>query len=338
MGHAEPAPGDPSVPKGESPQLPGWVVVTRPEREAAVWVQALRAQGLQAVALPLMAFGPPSDPQALPGAWRLLPQLDALMFVSPQAVHAFWEAKPPEYFENFFHFTLDGKGKLATSSEVSASSMGFGALPCRPRFWAPGPGTAKALLQWGVPAECIDQPPATAPQFDSESLWPVVQPRLRPGMRVLLVRGESDAPPSTDAVQSAPTPHASVAAAAPGPDAIRFKPGNGRDWLMRQCEAAGVEVHACAAYRRQSPHWGPPQQALAQQALAQGAVWLLSSSESLGHLQHLMPAASWQGAAALATHPRIAQAAQAAGFARVWQSRPALADVAQALHAHLAAP
>jgi uroporphyrinogen-III synthase len=266
----------------------------------------------------------------------LLPQWDALMFVSPQAVHAFWEAKPTDVFRDFSPFALAVHEKAATDIEMSASRTGSVALACRPRFWAPGPGTAKALLQWGVPADCIDQPPATAAQFDSESLWPVVQPRLRPGMRVLLVRGESDAPPSTGAVQSAPTPSASVAA--PGLHAMRSMPGNGRDWLMRQCEAAGVEVHACAAYRRQSPSWGPAQQALARQALAQGAVWLLSSSESLGHLQRLMPAASWQGAVALATHPRIAQAAQAAGFARVWQSRPALADVAQALHAHLARP
>jgi uroporphyrinogen-III synthase len=46
-------------------------------------------------------------------------------------------------------------------------------------------------------------------------------------------------------------------------------------------------------------------------------VWLLSSSEAAGHLLGLAPQADWSGAVAIATHPRIAQAAGVLGFGRV---------------------
>jgi uroporphyrinogen-III synthase len=56
-------------------------------------------------------------------------------------------------------------------------------------------------------------------------------------------------------------------------------------------------------------------------------VWLFSSSEAVANLRALLPDQSWQQARAVATHPRIAQAARDAGFAVVCESRPALADV-----------
>jgi uroporphyrinogen-III synthase len=294
-----------------------WVVVTRPEREAAAWVQGLQAQGLSAVPLPLLAFGPPSDADSVARAWQALPQCDAVMFVSPQAVHAFWESRPRVDFKLNKPLSLGINGESALvfadwpeqSAHIAAAHRKGNATG--PRCWAPGPGTARALGEWGVPPACIDQPPAGAAQFDSEALWPVVQPSLRPGMQVLVVRGESDA----------------------AADGQASGQGSGRDWLVRQCEAAGASVRFCAAYRRQSPQWGPGQLALAHQAVAAGAVWLLSSSESLGHLRRLLPTAAWGHATALATHPRIAQAARAFGFGHVWQSRPALADVAAQLHA-----
>lgn len=330
---------------GDAASPSTWVVVTRPEREAARWVQALQALGLAAVPLPLMAFGPPTDPGELARAWQAVPKCDAVMFVSPQAVHAFWEASPPGFLKLFWPIALSGINKSAiylkldrrrAGSDADAdadaserSGLDAAVRAHRLRCWAPGPGTAQALRQWGVPPESIDQPTASAAQFDSEALWPVVQAGLHPGMRVLVVRGESDA--AAESISSTPAAPAAFDVGTAPP-----RTGNGREWLVRQCEAAGVEVLFCVAYRRQPPQWGPPQQALAQQALATGAVWLLSSSESLGYLQQLLPAASWQGATALATHPRIAQAALDSGFGRVWQSRPALADVAAVLRSHLA--
>lgn len=167
-----------------------------------------------------------------------------------------------------------------------------------PRAWATGPGTLQALLDAGVPAGRIDAPPADAPQFDSEALWQVVGPALAPGARVLIVRGSD----------------------AQGANA-------GRDWLARQLQAHGASVDIVLAYRRERPHWSAAQQRLASSAAEGGAVWLFSSSEAVHNLCALLPGQGWGQARAVATHPRIAQAARQAGFGVVCESRPGLAHV-----------
>jgi len=67
--------------------------------------------------------------------------------------------------------------------------------------------------------------------------------------------------------------------------------------------------------------------ALVQVAAADGTVWLFSSSEAVTNLCTLAAGQCWRLARAVATHPRIAQAAGAAGFAVVCESRPALVDL-----------
>lgn len=255
---------------------PPRVIVTRPEREAAHWVQALAARGITATALPLIAIGPCTDPlarQALADARARLarpPGYRALMFVSGNAALYFLEGAPP--------------------------------LPAGTRAWAPGPGTARALTQAGVPAAAIDGPAPDAPQFDSESLWQQVGAQVQAGDRVLIVRGRS----------------AGVHESAEG---------SGRDWLARQVLAAGGQVDWAVAYERGAPRFTPEQAALAQAALQDGSLWLLSSSEAVAHLGTALPGRSLAQAQALATHPRIAQAARALGFGHVSECRPALEDV-----------
>lgn len=266
------------------------VVITRPAQESHTWVQSLQDQGWPVTVLPLIDIGEPTDPKALAlldhhrqACWVL----NALMFVSAAAVR---------------HFFASG---------VSAPPAG----EWRTRFWAPGPGTAQALAlalrALGVGEDRIDSPPADAPQFDSEHLWPVIGPQLAPGDRVLVVRGHSagaqDAAPET------------------------LWAGTGRDWLIRRCEAVGATVQTCVAYERRAPLWSAPEHDSAQAAAAPGHLWLFSSSEALVHLRQLQPATDWAGAAALATHPRIADAVRAAGFGCVIESRPALADVLRSL-------
>jgi uroporphyrinogen-III synthase len=133
------------------------VVVTRPAQEGQRWVRQLAERGHQAIALPLLAITPAPDPAALAQARAALPQLQAVMFVSGNAVHAF----------------------LAPAVE----------WPPGVRAWAPGPGTRQALLEAGVPAAQVDAPAEDAVQFDSERLWEVVRGQLRAGERVLIVRG-----------------------------------------------------------------------------------------------------------------------------------------------------
>ena len=242
------------------------VIVTRPADEAARWVEALRGQGIAAVALPLIAIGAPPDPAPLQRARAELARFGAVMFVSGNAV----------------------RGLLAPGT----------AWPAGVRAWAPGPGTAAALQECGVPADAIAQPAAGSAQFDSEALWSVVAPEVRPGDRVLLVRGA-------------------------GEDGQ----ARGREWLSQQLEAAGARVETVAGYARQLPLWSPAQLGQARQALADGSLWLFSSSEAIANLARLLPQADCSAARALATHPRIAQTARAAGFGAVRECRPALADV-----------
>ncbi len=185
----------------------------------------------------------------------------------------------------------------------------------RTRFWAPGPGTARLLTQalepLGLSSDRIDAPAADADQFDSEHLWPVVSSQVGPGCRVLIVRGSSPG--------AADEPAAAAVA------------GNGRDWLIRQCRAAGAQVEGCVAYARRAPALSMADHELIRAATADGSVWLFSSSEALAPLQALHPAPVWAGASALVTHPRIAATAQQAGFGHVVQTRPALSDVVRAL-------
>ena len=234
------------------------VLVTRPEREALVWVQRLQAADLQAQALPLIEIAPAPDPAALQQACEALPACVAVMFVSANAVEHFSAVCPA------------------------------GRLPPVLRAWATGPGTVAALRRAGWPEDRIDAPAADAPLFDSEALWALVQHRLQPGQRVLIVRG----------------------ADARGQLA-------GRDWLALRLQDAGLDVLQCAAYARRLPVWTDVRRGQAQTALAQGAWWLFSSSEAVRHLQVLWPALPWARLRALATHPRIAQGLQAMGCVHV---------------------
>ncbi|MFO1272722.1 MAG: hypothetical protein U1F50_13800 [Rubrivivax sp.] len=62
-------------------------------------------------------------------------------------------------------------------------------------------------------------------------------------------------------------------------------------------------------------------------------LWVFSSSEAVRNLQALAPGADWSPALAVASHPRIAEAARAAGFGRVDEVRPSPADLAARVRA-----
>ena len=134
------------------------VIVTRPAAEAGEWVEGLRARGCEAVALPLIEIRNAPDAAPLRAAWMRVGSYRAAMFVSANAVRAFFAARQAQAA-----FT--------------------------PRAWATGAGTRDALLAAGVPAAQIDSPAADSPQFDSEALWSVVAPQCKEGDRVLIVRG-----------------------------------------------------------------------------------------------------------------------------------------------------
>lgn len=255
------------------------LIVTRPQREAQQWVTDLAKLGFDAQALPLIEVGPVADSTELVRAWRALPSYAAVMFVSGNAARYFFSAKPaliPEFVER---------------------SMS------RPRAWAPGPGTARALERAGVARDRIDVPALDTGQFDSEALWRLVSPQVSAGDRILIVRGGDDQGSSTAAR------------------------GSGREWFAQQLVQAGAQADFVMAYQRRAPAFGPIERALACRAAIDGSVWLFSSAEALANLTSWLPAQDWSEARALATHPRIAAAVKNAGFGLVAESRPTLPEV-----------
>lgn len=135
------------------------VLVTRPAPQAPAWVEKLRAKGIDARALPLIAIEPVADTAALRDAWHLLPQRDLAMFVSSNAVEGFFAARP------------------------AARQWPRGL-----RAAATGPGTVEALVAAGVPAAlCVA--PRAAP-FDSTALWAALQGENWAGRNALIVRGD----------------------------------------------------------------------------------------------------------------------------------------------------
>lgn len=244
-------------------------IVTRPAAQAAAWVDDLRALGVDAVALPLIAIRPAADAAPVLQAWAGLPRWAMVFFVSGNAVQHFFARRPP--------------GVAWPPGTLAA---------------APGPGTAQALRAAGVPAACIAEPAADAAAFDSESLWVRLRHRDWAGREVLIVRGE-----------------------------------DGRDWLAEQLGAAGAQPRYLAAYERAAPVPDAAGQALLAAAGRDPArhLWLFSSSEAVRHLAALWPVPA--GARALATHPRIAQAARAAGFAAVGECSATLQAVAAGIRA-----
>jgi uroporphyrinogen-III synthase len=162
-----------------------------------------------------------------------------------------------------------------------------------------------ALVRAGVAASQIDAPPDTAAHpvsFDSEALWVRVAAQVQARDRVLIVRGGD-------------------------PGAAASSAGLGRDWLAKQVAARGAQAEFVVAYERSAPTLSAAQLALARQAASDGSIWLWSSSQAIAHLRGALPLQSWANARALATHPRIAQAAKDAGFAQVRLSAPTLGAV-----------
>ena len=155
------------------------VIVTRPAAQAAQWVARLQAQGIDAVALPLLGIAPVADPVPVEAAWARLLQTpnrqpaqqgqdgpvarvaQLAVFVSPNAAEQFFAHRP--------------------------ANAGWPAT-----VWAgsPGPGTTHTLRDLGVPEACLIEPASDAAQFDSESLWARLAEHDWRGAEVLFVRGE----------------------------------------------------------------------------------------------------------------------------------------------------
>ncbi|TAK87648.1 MAG: uroporphyrinogen-III synthase [Aquabacterium sp.] len=260
------------------------VLVTRPEPQASIWAADLQSNGLDAHVLPLIAIGGPADPAPVAHLWQNLASQRLLMFVSPAAVHWFFQLRP--------HGAIWPAGTLAAS---------------------PGPGTAHSLMlageDAGLTSAQIICPDASAEQFDSETLWPLLAPLDWQGQQVAIISGGDQ------------------------------QEAKGRNWLSEQWRARGATVQSVLTYQRGPGEWTPSQQALAAQALQHPAqhAWLFSSSQAIDHLvEHHLPAhglhcQDWSAAHAVVTHPKIAERCQQLGIQRITSTRPTLSAVVEAL-------
>ena len=128
------------------------VIVTRPEPECSRWVSAMQAEGISAVAFPLIEIA------SIPFVFDTTQNYDAFVFVSRSAVDGFLKTVKTE--------ALQAKRCLVS-----------------------GLGTRAVLIQYGLQEDLIDAPDNLSNQFDSEALWAVSSQRDWSGKRVLIVRG-----------------------------------------------------------------------------------------------------------------------------------------------------
>lgn len=178
------------------------------------------------------------------------------------------------------------------------AAAGAAAWPANATAAATGPGSVAALRAAGVPEDRIVAPPSSSEQFDSEALWAQIRGWRWPQRPVWLVRGNG-----------------------------------GREWLGKQLRGAGAKVEVVQSYGRAEPALGDEERALLADALSDPAcwIWMFSSTEAMTHLEALAPGADWRASHALATHPRIAERAQALGFASVRVVTPSVEAVVAAL-------
>lgn len=227
---------------------------------------------------PLIDIAPVADAATLSrvqAAWQDWPRWQAAIWVSAAAARHFFSHRPTGH----------------DWGEVKA--------------WCTGPGTARALLGLGVPAHCLIHPGVGSLQWDSESLWDLVQNTLRAHEPVLRVRGRDQDQTGVE--------------------------GQGRDWLADRLRERGIEFHSVAVYERARPQWTSSQLQEARLALSDGSVWWFTSTQAVEHLGQLLPDASFAQARAVVTHPRIAKACEARAWGQVKLSSPDAVSVLKSI-------
>lgn len=185
--------------------------------------------------------------------------------------------------------------QLAAFVSPNAIEAAFAHIPAWPaglRAAVVGEGSRQALIAKGVPAGWIASP-ADPAHSDTEHLLQALDLAALRGAKVLIVRGES-----------------------------------GRELMADAFRAAGADVTVLPAYRRAVPQLTPALAArlaaLAGDAGAPGADWIITSSEALRglagwlrQLNKLTIVATMQHHQLLVPHPRIAETARELGFQNV---------------------
>ena len=220
------------------------VIVTRPARQAAGIAQALDALGATPIIFPAIVILPPSDRTALDAAHASLPRYDMAIFISANAVE--YGVPDPRHW------------------------------PASLSTFAPGPGTAAALVAAGIASPTI---PETT--YDSEGLLALPALTAVAGRRVLIFRGEG-----------------------------------GRTSLGDTLRARGAAVDYVDCYRRAAPQSGADGLAAALREHRADALTLTSSEglDNLCALLDTPSLRLLQALPTFVPHPRIADHARGKGF------------------------
>lgn len=320
---------------GNPADLPFTAILTRPAGQSAPLATMLTQGGVRVVDFPLIDIAPTDDIaplQALLGTLQSSPHAYRLVFfVSPNAVaHAFgFAASQGVDLASIWPRRADDTNadpNAADGAETGASPFSAG-----PLIAAVGPGTLLALAAHGIHpsshrvvspegAEAVASAMRSGDttqendtiRFDSEALVAAIDkivPRAAwRGERVLIVRGDG-----------------------------------GREWFADLLRDAGAVVEAVSAYRRTVPTpdaaaWRPIEAVL---NAAGPAAWVVGSSEAVRNLRTLADARFGEGAQlrallhmpVLAPHPRIARAAEGAGFDTIWHPGAGDLNLARAIFA-----
>lgn len=235
---------EPAPPRGPLDGI--GVIVTRPARQAGAFAQKLAALGARPIVFPAIVILPPLDATALAHTHRVLATYAAAIFVSANAA---------EY------------GVPHTPWPASVAAL------------APGPGSASALTDLGVPEVAFP-----SERHDSEGLLALPALQDVAGKRVAIFRGDG-----------------------------------GRDLLGDTLRARGAHVDHVACYRRAPPSAGSGGLAALLRAGEADALTLTSSEGATNLVAALDAGARivLSELPAFATHPRIAARAGALGLRAV---------------------
>lgn len=223
------------------------VIITRPARQAAGLAQILAALGATPIIVPAIIILPPADTVALERVHASLAGYDIAIFVSANAVE-YGVPEPRRW-------------------------------PARLRAFAPGPGTAAALVAVGV-----NEPTIPVTSFDSEGLLALPELNAVAGKRVLILRGEG-----------------------------------GRKLLGDTLRTRGAVVEYVDCYRRAVPQTGAEGLSELLAAGRADALTLTSSEglDNLCTLLGAEALQALQALPAFAPHPRIVEHARTKGFTAI---------------------
>jgi uroporphyrinogen-III synthase len=266
-------------------------LVTRPGEAGQRLSSALRDKGLDALWWPAFDLMAPEDLDPLRSLLQRLREFELAVFVSGGAVRGLAALELFAQWPSSTAIAASGAGTLQL-----ARSLLPGAAAARHIDFADDGGPASLGSPGVAPAN-------RASQGGSEALWEALKGNGPLPASVLIVRAES-----------------------------------GREWLTDRLREAGSRVEYASVYRRvvHTPTIELRSALAACRGAGSVAVPVVTSSEAVAaldrQLEHAPEARAWlREGLALCSHPRIAQALQAAGYTRVDECEPTASGVLDAV-------